>query len=104
MAMPAVGTNLAIDGSSTGSGSGYFGESFLANRPVATYSFKSAAAYKTSQPGIGGSTVTCNLTSDTLIIRPDGSIWDDTQQCWIPIDVYNLSLAVCPFSCPRVQD
>lgn len=104
MAMPAVGTNLAIDGSTTGSGSGYHSESILTQTPVTTYSFKSAAAYKTSQPGIGGSTVTCNLTSDTLILRPDGSLWDDTQQCWVPIDVLNLSLATCPFSQPRVQD
>jgi hypothetical protein len=32
------------------------------------------------------STVTCNLSTDTLIYRADGGLWDDTNQCWVPID------------------
>lgn len=36
------------------------------------------------------STATCNLATDTLIYRADGGLWDDTQQCWVPIDKVSL--------------
>ena len=35
------------------------------------------------------STVTCNLTTDSLIYRADGGLWDNTQSAWIPIDKVN---------------
>ena len=44
-------------------------------------------AYVCFSPGIGGVTKTCNLTSDTIIYRGDGSIWDDTQGAWISPDI-----------------
>ena len=36
------------------------------------------------------STATCNLSTDTLIFRADGGLWDDTNSCWIPIDKVTL--------------
>jgi hypothetical protein len=36
------------------------------------------------------STATCNLSTDTLIFRGDGGLWDDTNQCWVPLDKITL--------------
>lgn len=44
-------------------------------------------AYVAFSPGVGGVTKTCNLTSDTMIYRADGGIWDDSQGCWISVDI-----------------
>lgn len=47
----------------------------------------------------GLTTATCNLTSDTLIFRADGGLWDDTQAAWIPIDkVFLRGSALTPAS------
>lgn len=52
---------------------------------VANASFTQTALV-VALPAPSLSTATCNLTTDTLIYRADGGLWDDTQQAWVPID------------------
>lgn len=37
-----------------------------------------------------GAAVTVNFQSDTFLETADNGIWDDTQQCWISVDVTSL--------------
>lgn len=82
MALPAFPTNNATNGS-TASTYGY---------PMLTGSLSNAVVGKTNflaQNTTGGA-VTCNLATDTLIYLPEGGVWDDTQQCWVPPYMLNL--------------
>lgn len=36
------------------------------------------------------STVTLNLSTDVLIYRADGGLWDDTNSAWVPLDKVSL--------------
>jgi len=58
-----------------------------------TASFAKPTSLVVALPAPSLSTVTCNLSTDTLIYRGDGGLWDDTNQCWIPIDKVSLSNA-----------
>lgn len=55
-------------------------------------------AYLSSAPGPSGAGKTCNLTSDTILYRADGAIWDDTQGCFISVDITSRRPT------PRLQD
>lgn len=83
MALPNIDTNLNIqeDGSLTGLG-------FLPDVSTKnTLVLPAQTSFKAVTPGVGGSGVTCNLATDTLLWRADNSLWDDTQQCFISIDL-----------------
>lgn len=56
-----------------------------------TASFSKPTSIVVALPAPSLSTVTCNLSTDTLIFRGDGGLWDDTNQAWIPIDKVTLS-------------
>jgi hypothetical protein len=55
-----------------------------------TASFAKPTTLVVALPAPSLSTVTCNLSTDTLIYRADGGLWDDTNQAWIPIDKVSL--------------
>jgi hypothetical protein len=38
-----------------------------------------------------GATTVVNFSSDTFLHTADGGIWDDTAQCWIPVDKTRLN-------------
>lgn len=61
-------------------------------RPDAVNASFTQTALVVNLPAPSLSTATCNLTSDTLIFRADGGLWDDTQSCWIPIDKVTSTL------------
>lgn len=51
-----------------------------------TASFAKPTSLVVALPAPSLSTVTLNLSTDTLIYRADGGLWDDTQSAWVPID------------------
>ena len=57
---------------------------------VTTNTLPQYTSFAAASPTIGTANLTCNLTSDTLLFRADGAIWDDTQTCWISIDKTNV--------------
>lgn len=89
MALPAFPTNNATNntaqGVSASSGVTY-------GYPMLTGSASNAIVQNTAfkAQNTSGGAVTCNLATDTLIYLPEGTVWDDTQQCWVPPFMLNL--------------
>lgn len=75
MALPALQSNIQINGNSSGSA-----------QNLGTQTSGQLTAYKAVNTS--GGAVTCNLSTDTMIFRGDGAIWDDTQSCWVSVDKY----------------
>jgi hypothetical protein len=49
-------------------------------------SFNAGISTALATVNTAGTATTANLSSDTIILRADGGIWDDTCSCWIPVD------------------
>lgn len=62
-----------------------FSDGTVTTNTLPQYTSKSLAS-----PTIGTANVTANLTTDTLLYRADGGIWDDTQQAWVSVDLTNV--------------
>lgn len=95
MALPTL-TDVLINGTATGSApradllpNGLAFTSGVAGQ--ATNTLPQNTSITLAAPTIGVANKTCNLTSDVLLYRADGGIWDDTQQCWISVDLTNIS-------------
>lgn len=93
MALPTL-TNVLINGTATGGAprgdllpNGFS----FSDGTVTTNTLPQNTALVVAAPTIGVANKTVNLTSDTMLYRADGGIWDDTQQCWISVDLGNLS-------------
>jgi hypothetical protein len=85
MAMPAQ-TDVAIDATVSG---GVGAPS--PNPPGLSITLPSARTAVVVQGYKTTANVTCNFATDTFLYRADGSIWDDTQQCWINADTFAAS-------------
>lgn len=55
-----------------------------------TASFAKPTSLVVALPAPSMSTVTLNMSTDTLIYRADGGLWDDTQQAWVPLEKVSL--------------
>jgi hypothetical protein len=80
MALPTSPTNQSTNGGST-----YGLPEIVSARASAVVGKTNFVAQNTT-----GGAVTCNLATDTLIYSPEGTVWDDTQSCWVPSYMLNL--------------
>jgi hypothetical protein len=85
MAMPAQ-VDVAIDATSSGGPT-----QPISNPPGLSITLPAGRTAVVTQGYGTTANVTCNFATDTFLYRGDGSIWDDTQQCWINADVFGAS-------------
>jgi hypothetical protein len=55
-----------------------------------TASFAKPTSISINLPAPSLGVVTANLSTDVLIFRADGGLWDDTVSAWVPIDRVEL--------------
>lgn len=94
MALPGM-TNESINGNSLGSGVTRLDLSYstalTTGNAWSLYAMPQQTAFATTN-ATNSSATTANLATDTLVYRPDGGIWDDTVQAWIPVDRTNINM------------
>ena len=59
-----------------------------------TADFAKPTSLVVALPAPSSSTVTLNLSTDVLIFRADGGLWDDTNQAWVPLEKVALRNSV----------
>ena len=90
MAFPGM-TDEQINGNSLGSGVTRLDLTYTTTNPagVNIQMMPAQTAFATTN-ATNSSATTANLATDTILYRPDGGIWDDTVQAWIPVDRSNI--------------